>query len=906
MRDEAIGFLGAGQTATVVFTVTVEDEAGQTSSQTVTISVNGASENFAPAAANVAASGNEDALIAVVFDGEDSDGTVAGFVIKSLPLDGTLYRNADGTDALAVGYFVAGNEAYFRPDADFSGEAEFEYAARDDEGAESATATATIDVLPVADAPVIEVTDLTTPVARTATDIEVHEPRDGVQMYPVVSATSDGGYLTAWRDGGAVRAQRMNYDGSRNGAEFSVNDSGDADQQNPAMCRLDDGQVVIVWQGTGASGYGIYGSIIGDTGDGSADFFIASDGEAPSVTALEQTTDFLVSYTKNSLTYVQRVADDGSLVGTELAATPAAYSDSYYSEVAALDDGGYVVVSTDFSIGNDVWGRVYNSDNSVRVESLSLPTVSLQIYASVATLQNGNFVVTWYNDGPDGDGVMFKIFAPDGSAVAQAVVPTLLGSSTTVVALPDGGFIVGGLAFDGVGAGVFAQRYDADGDAIGSLFRINANVLGEQFFDPQTAGTPPFAVLDNGDLVAVWNGFGSIFDVHARVFDLGTDVNGVEDQPVVLPAYHVEVTDPSETLAVVLSGFPAGTVFSEGALDEDTGKWVIASGVQSFDFDALTMTPPANWNGSFTLTLEVTVTDSAVIGGVTNTDTRTETRTIEVTVNPADDTIAIGSVPDRFDVVEGAALFSMGMPLPASPAGEPEILIDTLPDNGTISLEDGTALTEGQTLTASQFAGLRFMAGSVGADATSSFVFQISDGSETLTYAPTITVRDNDGGDSYLTPQAGPGDSNDVLVSGSRDDFGQFLGLFGGDGDDIIYGGDGIDTLSGGAGRDTLVGGGGGDIFELTDLTTPDLIVDYNSAEGDFVDLTALFQWDFTSGGASPAADGIVSLAGNELRVDLDGIGPDPYAVAAQFSTAPGSVNILYNDINGVTFGLTI
>jgi len=254
--------------------------------------------------------------------------------------------------------------------------------------------------------------------------------------------------------------------------------------------------------------------------------------------------------------------------------------------------------------------------------------------------------------------------------------------------------------------------------------------------------------------------------------------------------------------------------------------------------------------------------------------------------------------------VEGAAVFSMGMPLPASGAGAPQILIDTLPENGTISLEDGTALTEGQTLTASQFAGLRFMAGSVGADTTSSFIFQISDGSETLTYAPTIMVRNNDGG--YLTPQAGPGDSNDVLVSGSQDDFGQFLGLFGGDGDDIIHGGDGADTLNGGAGRDTLLGGGGGDIFELTDLTTPDLIVDYNSAEGDFVDLTALFQWDFTSGGASPAADGIVSLVGNELRVDLDGIGPDPYAVAAQFSTAPGSVNILYNDINGVTFGLTI
>lgn len=81
----------------------------------------------------------------------------------------------------------------------------------------------------------------------------------------------------------------------------------------------------------------------------------------------------------------------------------------------------------------------------------------------------------------------------------------------------------------------------------------------------------------------------------------------------------------------------------------------------------------------------------------------------------------------------------------------------------------------------------------------------------------------------------------DFLVGGDGDDQ-----LFGGAGDDRLTGNNGSDTLNGGAGADRLSGGAGADVFvfgaaaDFGSLTTSDIIGDFNAAEGDRLDLTAL------------------------------------------------------------------
>jgi hypothetical protein len=124
---------------------------GTSSSNVATSTINVVATNDAPTTGNVTIGGNEDALITVALSGADVDGTVAGYVIGTLPANGTLYSDAAGTLAINVGDVVAG-PVYFRPYNQWNGSTTFQYAARDNGGLTDATpATATINVAAVND-----------------------------------------------------------------------------------------------------------------------------------------------------------------------------------------------------------------------------------------------------------------------------------------------------------------------------------------------------------------------------------------------------------------------------------------------------------------------------------------------------------------------------------------------------------------------------------------------------------------------------------------------------------------------------------------------------------------------------------------------------------------------------------
>jgi T1SS-143 domain-containing protein len=138
---------------TETFTVTVKDDDNDTSNPIV-VTVNVASVNDAPETDAKSVSGNEDTTISVTLSGSDIDGTIAGYVIKTLPSNGTLYSDAGLTQVIASGATVTNATVYFKPAADYSGPAAFTYAAKDNEGLEDETpATVSITVNPVNDAP---------------------------------------------------------------------------------------------------------------------------------------------------------------------------------------------------------------------------------------------------------------------------------------------------------------------------------------------------------------------------------------------------------------------------------------------------------------------------------------------------------------------------------------------------------------------------------------------------------------------------------------------------------------------------------------------------------------------------------------------------------------------------------
>jgi Ca2+-binding RTX toxin-like protein len=137
---------------------------------------------------------------------------------------------------------------------------------------------------------------------------------------------------------------------------------------------------------------------------------------------------------------------------------------------------------------------------------------------------------------------------------------------------------------------------------------------------------------------------------------------------------------------------------------------------------------------------------------------------------------------------------------------------------------------------------------------------------------------------------------NDVLVA--------FAGgntLDGGAGQDLLLGGGGNDQLIGGIGADALAGGSGADVFMFAELGTAnaDTIIDYNFAQGDAIDLSALLDSVFNPGDDIHAFVEITNTgSATEIRVDTAGGGnftAGAHDVAHLSSTTPTVILLVFD-----------
>ncbi len=117
--------------------------------------------------------------------------------------------------------------------------------------------------------------------------------------------------------------------------------------------------------------------------------------------------------------------------------------------------------------------------------------------------------------------------------------------------------------------------------------------------------------------------------------------------------------------------------------------------------------------------------------------------------------------------------------------------------------------------------------------------------------------------------------------------------LEGGDGNDRINGGDNRDVLVGGLGADKLEGGTGADTFKYFDIaestlaaTGRDRILDFSSAEGDRIDLSAIatsegIDFDVVDRFSKIAGQVLITEAngGYLVRADIDGNGKADFAI---------------------------
>jgi Ca2+-binding RTX toxin-like protein len=103
----------------------------------------------------------------------------------------------------------------------------------------------------------------------------------------------------------------------------------------------------------------------------------------------------------------------------------------------------------------------------------------------------------------------------------------------------------------------------------------------------------------------------------------------------------------------------------------------------------------------------------------------------------------------------------------------------------------------------------------------------------------TVWIDDNDNNGSSTKSLSSY--SSDVIAFGR----GGHDAITGGSGNDVLVGGSGNDTLNGRAGNDTLIGGADADTFVFTPDSGHDTITDFNSSQGDLIDLRAFENLNF-------------------------------------------------------------
>jgi len=145
-----------------------------------------------------------------------------------------------------------------------------------------------------------------------------------------------------------------------------------------------------------------------------------------------------------------------------------------------------------------------------------------QRYPEIAMDKNGNFVITWESWEQDGswDGVFAQRFNSKGEAVGtEFQVNTYTENyqnEPAIVMNKKGNFVITwtSIGQDGASGGVFARRFNRKGKAIGKEFRVNT-------YTDKGQNNPAIALDKKGNFVITWMSDkqdGSGYGIFAKMF----------------------------------------------------------------------------------------------------------------------------------------------------------------------------------------------------------------------------------------------------------------------------------------------------------------------------------------------------------------------------------------------------
>ncbi|GAB4393084.1 MAG: hypothetical protein Tsb005_09860 [Gammaproteobacteria bacterium] len=450
------------------------------------------------------------------------------FSIASQPLHGSVTLTADGRYS-------------YTPHPTYAGSDSFTYQVTDPQG-NQASATVSIDVL-------AKTVNISTVVA----DQRASDNFGFDQQSASVSALTDGGYVIVFQDFGTqfmetgyIKAQQYDAQGNKVGAETTV--ATIAGMTTP---------IVSMPEVTGLSGGG----------------FVVAWAHPESSTG---PYDIMV----------RQYDSQGDPIGTAVTVNTTTASNQTAVSVAALNNGGYVVAwqsDTGDGSGDSVWAQIFAADGSTVASELQLnsTTANHQNAPAITGTTDGGFIAVWQSEAQDGSGggIYGQLFSATGNRVGSEFLINTTTTDTqtnpTVTTLMMGNIVVAweSLNQDGSGYGLFAQLFDASGNAIGSEFQLNTTTAGNQT-------NVEIASNANDGFIAVWQSDGaqdgSGSGIYAQEFDGNGNTVGSE---ILINSYTTnDQQDPD--IAILADGSVVLTWQSTG----QDGSW---EGVYSKHFQAV-------------------------------------------------------------------------------------------------------------------------------------------------------------------------------------------------------------------------------------------------------------------------------------------------------------------------------
>lgn len=349
------------------------------------------------------------------------------------------------------------------------------------------------------------------------TDELVNSYTLGTENASSIAALSDGGWVVVWQSKGqdsnglSVYQQRFDPSGVKVGLETQVNNISPGNKERPAVCGLDDGGWVVVWEDKEAAvavwqiyqqRYDHKGSPL--HGEAPVHTLLTNNQQYASVASLSD-GGWIVVWAGSGLEaaaawniYQQRFDNTGQAVPGELQVNSPTTVNTPNALVSGLKNGGWIVAyGGDPRFSNVVWQQRYDASGAKKGNPINLSYSSLSyLHKSLTGLEDGGWVLTNKNN-YGSNNIALERYNSEGIAeIYDDLIVRGQADESCCSSLKDGGWVV---VWSREGGIIYQQRFDSINNKGGAITKVSPTQIGGQKW-MNVAG------LADGGWVVTWTG----------------------------------------------------------------------------------------------------------------------------------------------------------------------------------------------------------------------------------------------------------------------------------------------------------------------------------------------------------------------------------------------------------------